>query len=184
MRLGIIPTALYIWAMFVLGLPPLSGGLDYTREIPIREVIEYAWTEGIAGTVDDSGMFYMAMFVPMSAVGLVAFVCLHRQRLLGYIIAANIALPAIWLTLYWPIFVVFGPLLLIAALAGQSDGETWSEGFICYAAMGSWTTLWLAVAIVAIILGSNPPLRFSLRTLLIATTLVAVFLGLIVWISR
>ena len=183
-RLGIIPTALYILAMFVLGLPPLSGVLDYTREIPISEVIDYAWTEGIAGTFDYSAIFYMAMFVPIAATGLVAFLCLQRQRPLGYIIVANIALPAIWLFLWWPIFVVIGPLILIEALAGRSDGETWSEGFICFAAMGSWTTLWLAVGIVAITLGSKPAIQFSLRTLLIAMTLIAVLLGLMVWAAR
>jgi hypothetical protein len=44
---------------------------------------------------------------------------------------------------------------------------------------------WL-MAIVTSVLAAAPwvPSRFSLRTLLIATTLVAVLLGLIVWLSR
>jgi hypothetical protein len=182
-KVGIIPPALYILAMFVLGLPPLSGMLEYEREIPISEVIDYAWTEGLKGTFDYSGIFYVATFLPMAAVGLVAFLCLRHQRPLGYVIVANITLPAIWLAFFWPIFVVIGPLLLVEALAGRSDGETWSEGFICYAAIGSWTTMWLAVAIVAIALGTKPAIQFSLRAMLIATTLIAVVLGLGTWLA-
>jgi hypothetical protein len=33
---------------------------------------------------------------------------------------------------------VIAPLVVISAAAGQADGETWSEGFVCMGAMACW----------------------------------------------
>jgi hypothetical protein len=59
----------------------------------------------------------------------------------------------------------------------------WSPNSEWYVSI--YVPYWLPVLVtVAIAAGLWLPSRFSLRTLLIATTLVAVALGLIVWVSR
>jgi hypothetical protein len=61
-------------------------------------------------------------------------------------------------------------------------------GFACKRHATGWSLVcphWFPALIsgfMAIFVGTRPRLRFSLRTLLIATTLVAVVLGLIVWL--
>ena len=40
LRYAVIVFALFILGMFLLGLPPLSGAVDYTRNIPLHEIIE------------------------------------------------------------------------------------------------------------------------------------------------
>src|SRR4051794_41059745 len=76
LRYSIIVLALFTLAMFLLGLPPLSGAVDYTRNIPLHEVIRYAWTKGIPGTLDSASMVRTAAFAPVAAAGLLAFLFL------------------------------------------------------------------------------------------------------------
>lgn len=147
----VICMSLMILVVFLLGLPPLSGALDYTRAIPLTEAIEYAWKKGIRDTLDSSNMIGMAIFAPMAIAGVVAFLYL-RGRLAQWItLLANIILPAIWLGGYWPLLVLWSPFILIEVLSGRSDGETWSEGFVSYSAIAAWTLLWLGVAAVLIV---------------------------------
>jgi hypothetical protein len=147
LRYSVIVLALFVLAMFLLGLPPLSGAVDYTRNIPLHEIIEYAWATGIHGTLHGASMVRLAVFAPFAVAGLLAFLFLRGVVPHRVVIGLNIGLPAIWLLPFWPILVVVGPPMLLTAVAGQCDGETWSEGFICYAAAASWTTLWLAVVL-------------------------------------
>ena len=148
LKRGVVAASLFILTLFLLGLPPLSGALDYTRNIPLGEVIEYAWAKGVRGTLDGVDMIRVAMFAPTAGAGLVAFLCVRGAALQRVAITVNVVLPAVWLGPLWPVLVVAGPPFLVAALAGRCDGEDWSEGFISYAAAASWTTLWLAVALV------------------------------------
>jgi hypothetical protein len=152
LRYAVIVVALFILAMFLLGLPPLSGAVDYTRNIPLHEIVEYAWATGVRGTLDSAGMVLMAIFAPIAVAVLVAFLFVRGVVPQRVVIGLNVGLPALWLLPFWPIVVVVGPPMLLTAVAGQCDGETWSEGFICYAAIGSWTTLWLAVALTLLVM--------------------------------
>jgi hypothetical protein len=152
LRHAVIVVALFILAMFLLGLPPLSGALDYTRDIPINEVIEYAWALGVRGTLDSASMVVIATFAPLAAAGLLAFLFVRGVVPQRVVIGLNIGLPAIWLLPFWPIFVVVGPPMLLLAVTGQCDGEDWSEGLICYASIASWTTLWLAVVLALVVI--------------------------------
>jgi hypothetical protein len=152
LRCAVIVVALFIIAMFLLALPPLSGAVDYTRNIPLHEIIEYAWATGVRGTLDSASMVIMAVFAPVAVAGLLAFQFLRGVVAQRVVIGVNVGLPALWLLPYWPTFVVVGPPVLLAAVAGQCDGEDWSEGFICYAAAASWTTLWLAVALALLVM--------------------------------
>ena len=97
-------------------------------------------------------MALMAVFAPVAVAGLLAFLFLRGVVPQRVVIGLNVIVPALWLLPYWPIFVVVGPPVLLMAAAGQCGGETWSEGFICYAAMASWTTLWLAMALALLAL--------------------------------
>ena len=151
LRYAVVAVALCILAMFLLGLPPLAGAVDYTRSIPLHEIIECARATGVRGTLDSASMIRVAAFAPVAAAGLLAFLILRGFVPQRVVVGLNVALPALWLLHFWPICVVVGPPILLAAVAGQCDGETWSEGFICYAAAGSWTTLWLAVALALVI---------------------------------
>jgi hypothetical protein len=152
LRRTAIAVSLFLLTLFLLGLPPLSGAVDYTRNIPLSEVIQYAWAKRIRGTFNSPSMIRVAMFAPTAIAGLVAFLYLRGVWPRRIAIAINLVLPALWLAHFWPLLIVAGVPILFAALAGRCDGETWSEGFICYAAMASWTTLWLAVALVLILL--------------------------------
>src|SRR5688572_2519818 len=147
LRRGVVATSLFVLMLFLLGLPPLSGALDYTRNIPMGEAIGYAWAKGVRGTLDSVDMIRVAMFAPTAVAALMAFLCLQGVRQQRIAVAVNVVLPAVWLGLFWPFLVVAGPPFLLAALAGRCDGEDWSEGFVSYAAAASWTTLWLAVAL-------------------------------------
>lgn len=153
LRYAVIVVALFILGMFLLGLPPLSGAVDYTRSIPLHEIIQYAWSTGVRGTLDDARMVRMSIFAPIAVVGLLAFLFIRGIVPQCLVIGFNVGLPALWVLPYWPIFVVVGPPILVAAAAGQRDGEDWSEGLICYAAVASWTTLWLAVALALFVIG-------------------------------
>ena len=150
LRYAVIVVALFILTMFVLGLPPLSGAVDYTRNIPLHEIIGYAWARGVRGTLDSASMVFMAVFAPVAGAGLLAFLFIPGLASQRVVIWLNAGLPAVWLLPLWPIFIVVGPFTLLAAMAGHCDGETWSEGFVSLAAAGSWTTLWLAVALFVV----------------------------------
>src|SRR5690348_4835403 len=83
LRYAVIVVAMFILAMFLLGLPPLSGAVDYTRNIPLHEIIEYGWATGVRGTLDSARMVGIATFAPIAAAGLLAFLFLRgvvRQR--------------------------------------------------------------------------------------------------------
>ena len=141
-----------ILLMFLLGLPPLSGAVDYTRNIPLSEIIGYAWATGIEGTLHSASMVRIALFAPTAIAGLLGFFFLRGVALQRITLIMNVCLPAAWLAAFWPIFIVIGPVILLSAIAGQCDGEDWSEGFICYAAIASWTTMWLAVALAMLVM--------------------------------
>jgi hypothetical protein len=140
-----------ILAMFLLGLPPLAGSLDYTRDIPLSGAVAYAWRLGVSGTLRSRSMIYTAMFAPAAIAGLVTFLCVRGVWPRRVTIAANLLLPALWLGPYLPIVALVGPVVLWLTVFGQSDGETWSEGFVSYTAMGTWSLLWAAVAILLLV---------------------------------
>ena len=80
-----------------------------------------------------------------------------------------------------------------AARCGSSDAQYNDETLRRSLAFGTYfdgsrsntaDQLWQAVGIVVVLVWLYTPRRYSLRTLLIATTLVAVALGLIVWACR
>lgn len=139
---------LLILFLFLLGLPPLAGAVDYTRQISLSEILAYAWTKGFRGTLGTPYVVGTAVFAPLALMGLVAFLCLRGVWPQRIVLVLNVSLPAFWLAFYLPILMLVGPPLLVSAILGQCDGETWSEGFICWAAVGTWSTLWLAVTIV------------------------------------
>jgi hypothetical protein len=79
-----------------------------------------------------------------------------------------------WLLLNWP------------TNRGPADHWVFSNvkpnGF--HIAVPHWFLIMVSATIAAIPLAPWLRLRFSLRTLLLATTLIAVVLGIIVWMSR
>lgn len=146
MKVIAVVGSILVLFMFALGLPPLAGALDYSRDIPIIEAIGYAVQQGVAGTLGDSSMVLLATFIPCAIIGLILFLLLRGHLPGRIVLLTNILMPAIWMHLFWPLIVAMGPFLLVSAILGNQDGETWSEGFVTYSAMGSWSALWIAIA--------------------------------------
>lgn len=151
MKIPIAVVSFFLLATFVIGLPPLAGAIDYTKDFRLTQVLEYGWKQGIRGTLDSYSMVYYALFVPAALWCLVMFFVARQAWLQRLTLICNILLPLAWFLYLLPIFMVIGPFTVIEAVFGKMDGETWSEGFVCFSAMGSWSTLWLAVALTMLV---------------------------------
>lgn len=132
----------------VIALPPITGGLDYTRDIPLSEAIEYAWAMGFTRTLSIRLTRWMSLFVPISAIGLVAYVVWIR-RWPRVIALFNILFPLLCMPPIAILGIVYYPLDLPMALLGRVDGEVWSEGWVAYAAASYWSAIWMAVFVLS-----------------------------------
>jgi hypothetical protein len=124
----------------------------------------------------------------------------------GFFLLVALAFLALWpITLRQPLTVTYpGPSPSVSHEFGIGEGRIWSAEItrtkyrVNSSPTASWATskavksfhlhLWLpaAVAIYLAVIAwlPHPKYRFSLRALLIITTLVALLMGIIVWVAR
>lgn len=145
LRYLIIPTALFILFMVELSAPDIT--VDYTRKIPLWEIVEYHVRHQSFGNY----MFWgQACFTPLALTGLFVFLISRSRKTRCIAIWVNVSLPVLIFGrvafLLLP-FAVIGPYILLLAAAGQAGGEDWSELAVRFGSLGSWTTLWLVVAV-------------------------------------
>ena len=130
----------------VLGMPPLAGALDYTRDIPLSEAIAYAAQADWRGVLAHQWVVPLVLFVPAMIIVLFAFLTARQLMTRRIVVTVGFVMPALWLWHWWPVSIMIMPELPLAFLGG-CDGETWSEGFVCYSALANWSALWAAVAV-------------------------------------
>lgn len=133
--------SLGILLALLVALPPLAGALDYTRDIPLSEAIEYSLDADWSEVLTHPWATGLVLLIPLEIAALVAFV-LARPAWLTRV--------AFWVGLLAPFacagrFAPFLPLITIMTLpawVGRDDGETWSEGFVAMGCAGAWSMLW------------------------------------------
>jgi hypothetical protein len=138
-KLIVVAIMSFLIGMFVLGMPPSAGAFDYTRNIPISEAVTASLTANWPSVLSRTAG--MAFFFLVPAVGGLMLYLLGPRRWMPRILV--IAILSVPLLPFALIVFVNDPFLLIRAAAGQADGETWSEGFVCFGAIGYWACLWL-----------------------------------------
>ena len=145
-KLIVIAITSFLIGMFVLGMPPTAGAFDYTRKIPISEAVAESLTADWPAVLSHTGRMGVLFLVP-AAGGLMLYLLSPKRWMPGILVShllaiALLSVPALPLAL---VGFVIGPFVVIGAAAGQADGETWSEGFVCLGAIGCWAWLWLMV---------------------------------------
>ncbi|MGN6370299.1 MAG: hypothetical protein ACTHN5_18750 [Phycisphaerae bacterium] len=140
LKIALLPPSLFLLAVFLIGLPPLAGAIDYTRTFTLTEVLRYD-----AAHLTDALGAPSSTFAPLATLTLLLFLLNARLRRITLI--TNVVLPLLYLGPYFPFMLRDAPQSLLSALTGRADGETWSEGFVSLAALACWTPLWLTLAL-------------------------------------
>ena len=150
-RALLIASAWLLVALYYVGLIPSMAtfAFDYTRNIPITEVLPAVFSRSPSELLHDPYTSAAVCFIPLALTVSLAFGAVRQT-------GAKVALATIALLLpllgvyYTPTMFVFLPLMspvAVGGLVGWCDGETWSEGFVAKGALGAWMIQWAAVLV-------------------------------------
>lgn len=148
-----------IWAAFggiaALGLfggAAMSAGVPYHySSVTLPEVFRHmaARPTRLVGGVSFA---FLSTVLP-GAVMMAAFTRARSARSRRWLASAAIIAPLLLMSwnvkgvAIWVLSYVLAPMLTAQVIAGQIDGETYSEGLIIIAALGWWQWLWTVLAI-------------------------------------
>jgi hypothetical protein len=74
-KLIVLGITAFLGGMFVLGMAPAAGSIDYTRDIPITEVIEYMMRANWLQVLQHGPTWIL----PVCAIGLVGYISSDRS---------------------------------------------------------------------------------------------------------
>lgn len=142
-----------IYAFYLVGALAAAAGLPYEAMISLPEAVVAARTVPLADAWNDVGGPPHAWFLPASAALWVVYLSFQRRRhLRRWTLLAAALLPPLPLLLLSRsglfsivMLPVLAPIVTVQVLTGTADGETYSEGWPCLAAIAWWYPFLLAV---------------------------------------
>jgi hypothetical protein len=145
----IIPIALLlIVALHAFGMAAMVTVPFGNRDLSFFEVLNHVTTLNTDLLAEDRWtQHHMAFLVAAGSLG-AAYLLPRIQWVKVAWIVISLLLPLGLLAggfkggAQWILAVPVAPLLTVGMLVGSLDGETYAEGFICFAAMGWWMWLW------------------------------------------
>ena len=135
--------------LFLVALPPArqSAALDYTRDIPLSEAIDYSIRADWSTVFTDHATAGMVWFAPVALACAVTFMVARQTWLTRSTVALSVLAPFLW-TGPGGILLPLIAVIAFPAVFGQQDGETWSEGFVAAGCMGAWMIQWTMVVLL------------------------------------